>query len=59
MMRRCGVDFERDRATKDNFTNLLPSMMAETVKSGYVTEQFYDEQDVPIDKDLDGNEWSV
>jgi hypothetical protein len=56
LMRRCGVDFESDRVTKENFTKLLPAVMAETVEDGYVTGQLYDEQDVPINNSLHGNE---
>jgi hypothetical protein len=59
MMSMCGIDFEKNSLTREAFMENLQTVIAEHVRNGYVSEEFYDSLDVAIDMDSHGKQYSL
>lgn len=59
MMARCGINFEKNLLHKQNFLNRLDAVMDQQVSHGWVSEDFYDLEQVPEDMDALGNIYSL
>ena len=41
------------------FVSQIKSCIREMYETGYISEEFFDKNDFPVDKDLDGNEYPL
>jgi hypothetical protein len=59
MMSMCGIDFDKNRLRRESFIDNLETVIAEHVRSGYVSEEFFDSLGVAVDIDAHGREYPL
>jgi hypothetical protein len=59
MMTMCGIDFDKHRLRREAFIDNLEPVIAEHVRSGYVSEAFFDSLGVAVDMDAHGREYPL
>jgi hypothetical protein len=59
MMSMCGTDFDKNRLRREAFIDNLETVIAEHVRRGYVSEEFFDTLGVAVDMDAHGREYPL
>jgi hypothetical protein len=59
MMSMCGIDFDKNRLRREAFIDNLETVIAEHVRCGYVSEEFFDTLGVTVDMDAHGREYPL
>jgi hypothetical protein len=59
MMSMCGIDFDKNRLRREAFIDNLETVIAEHVRCGYVSEEFFDTLGLTVDMDAHGREYPL